>query len=244
MKAADAVRPMPPTRVRCAVAVDIRAGAVVGRPDTDPEEVLARLSNDLEACVVDLDRSVGESSSLDLLVRLVAAMPGRLTVGGGVVNAETVNTLLRAGAARVVLGSQFVAEALARPSVGANVLAGPDPRQLRISLDVLTNRLVRDGFTLPTRWSADAGAQRILGMLRPGTSVLHVSVDASRARRGPSPEGACRLRRQHPGLDHWYAGDVRSWRDVTRLNALGLGVVVGRHYLTGQLGLPETEEKT
>ena len=242
--APSVVRPVPPTRVRCAVAVDIRAGTIVGRPDADPEEILSRLPNDLEVCVVDLDRSVGESASLDLLVRLVAALPGRLTVGGGVVDVATVDTLLNAGAARVVLGSQFLAEALAHPSVVADLLAGCDPMQLRISLDVLADRLVRDGFTSPTWWSADTGARKILGMLRADISVLHVSVDASRARRGPLPKGACLLRRQYPELDHWYAGDVRSWRDVEQLNDLGLGVVVGRHYLTGQLGLPEVEEKT
>lgn len=237
------IRPEPPARSRCAVAVDVRKGVVVGRPGSEPDEVLAALPSGVEPCVIDLDRSVGESTSLELLVRLVTARPGQLTVGGGIADVATVDTLLGAGAARVVLGSQFLAEALARPTLAADMLAAYDPKQLRTSLDVLADQLVRDGFTSPTQWSADAGAQRILRLLRPGTSVLHVSVDASLARHGPLPEGASHLRRQHPELDHWYAGDVRSWRDVARLNDMGLGAIVGHHYLTGRLGLPETEER-
>jgi phosphoribosylformimino-5-aminoimidazole carboxamide ribotide isomerase len=132
-------------------AIDIRGGQAVRllqgdyeretTYDADPAEAASRWAGEGAEYlhVVDLDGAkAGEPRNLDAVRRIADAVACPIQVGGGLRDAESVATLLEAGAARVVIGTAalrdpaFLDRALAEH--GDRIVVSVDARDGKVSL--------------------------------------------------------------------------------------------------------------
>jgi phosphoribosylformimino-5-aminoimidazole carboxamide ribotide isomerase len=132
-------------------AIDIRGGKAVRllqgdyeretTYDADPVDAALRWAGEGAEFlhVVDLDGAkVGEPRNLESVRRIAAAVGCPIQVGGGLRNAESVASVLDAGAARVVIGTAalrnpaFLAEAL--KAHGERVVVSVDARNGKVAL--------------------------------------------------------------------------------------------------------------
>jgi phosphoribosylformimino-5-aminoimidazole carboxamide ribotide isomerase len=92
--------------------------------------------------LVDLDAATGRSSNRPLVRDIIASVPARTQVGGGLRTTGDVTDILTAGAERVVLGSR----ALEDEAWLADV-ATAYPQRILVALDVRGRRVVTHGWT-------------------------------------------------------------------------------------------------
>lgn len=142
-------------------AIDIRGGQAVRllqgdyeretTYDADPVDAAKRWASEGAEFlhVVDLDGAkAGEPQNLDAIRRIAAAVECPIQVGGGLRDADSVAAVLKAGAARVVIGTaalrdpQFLDEVLAEQ--GRRVVVSVDARGGSVSLSGWTERTGRD----------------------------------------------------------------------------------------------------
>ncbi len=132
-------------------AVDIRGGHTVRllqgdyeretAYDADPVDAATRWANDGAQFlhVVDLDGAkAGRPENLEAVLRIAAAVPCPIQVGGGLRDPDSVAAVLEAGAERVVIGTAalrdpaFLADMLDR--YGERVVVSVDARNGRVAL--------------------------------------------------------------------------------------------------------------
>lgn len=222
------------------VHVDLRHHQVTARPETPPGTLIAHLLNHhVPVAVLDLDRSIEKSPGTALLEQAARRHPGRLWLGGRMAPADPlVSHLLDAGAAGVILGTNGLISdgrmddgalrALSRLRTADKVL---------VSLDVLDDHLVTDGFTTPSNVPAGAALDAVLQATGGRCQVMYVDAGVSLRRTRPDWSRIDALADRCKPARVWYAGGLTSWSDVQRLASAGLSAVVGRAYLAGSLGL-------
>jgi phosphoribosylformimino-5-aminoimidazole carboxamide ribotide isomerase len=91
--------------------------------------------------VVDLDAATGRGSNRDLVAEIVREAGAPVQVGGGVRDAESIERLLDAGAARVVVGTRAVED----PD-WLEEMAAEHAGQLVVAADVRERRVVTRGW--------------------------------------------------------------------------------------------------
>ncbi|MFK0154306.1 HisA/HisF-related TIM barrel protein [Streptomyces sp. NPDC090493] len=222
------------------VHVDLRHHQVTARPGTPPGTLIAHLlHHQVRVAVLDLDRSIDQSPGTALLEQAARHHPGRLWLGGRIAPADPlVSHLLDAGAAGVILGTNGLISdgrmdaaalrALTRLQTASRVL---------VSLDVLDDHLVTDGFTTPTSIRTRTALDAVLQATGGRCQVMYVDAGASLRRTRPDWSRIDTLAVDGTPAHIWYAGGLTSWSDVQRLSSTGLSAVVGRAYLAGTLGL-------
>jgi phosphoribosylformimino-5-aminoimidazole carboxamide ribotide isomerase len=181
--------------------------------------------------VVDMDLAFeGEPRNVDVL-SAIASLPVHVQAGGGVRTPREVDSLLSAGAARVVLGSAALAD-----GSRTRALLETEASRLIVGVEVGGGGEIRsrgrDPVDLPLvetlGWLVAAGAQAFLvtAVARVGSSI------------GPDVEAVRRV--VGAGRPVLAAGGVRSIDDLRDLRAAGAsGAVVGRAALEGTLDLAE-----
>jgi phosphoribosylformimino-5-aminoimidazole carboxamide ribotide isomerase len=179
--------------------------------------------------VVDMDLAFeGEPLNLDV-VSAIASLRVHVQAAGGVRTSEEVESLLSAGADRIVLGSAALAdESRSRDLLetqGARLIVG-----IEVGDEGEIRSRGRDPVDLPLMetlgWLVAAGAPAFLvtAVVRVGSSV------------GPDVESVRRVVRA--GRPVLAAGGIRSIDDLRALRAAGaFGAVVGRAFLEGTLDL-------
>jgi phosphoribosylformimino-5-aminoimidazole carboxamide ribotide isomerase len=159
-------------------AIDIRGGQAVRLMqgdyeretayDADPAEAALRWAGDGAEIihVVDLDAAKeGSPRNLDAVARIAAAVPCPLQVGGGVRDESSLEAVLDAGAARVVIGTAalrdpaFLDRAVARH--GDRVVVSIDARGGEVSLEGWTEGGGRQATELAAEL-AGRGVRRFL----------------------------------------------------------------------------------
>ena len=142
-------------------AIDIRGGQAVrllqgdyAREtvyDADPAEAAARWAGEGAEIlhVVDLDGAkAGEPRNLDAIGRIAAAVECPIQVGGGLRDAASVEAVLAAGAARVVIGTAALRDPEFLDAVvaehGERVVVSVDARGGKVSLSGWTETTDRD----------------------------------------------------------------------------------------------------
>jgi phosphoribosyl-ATP pyrophosphohydrolase/phosphoribosyl-AMP cyclohydrolase len=205
-------------------AVQLRRGAdkVLESPD-DPIDLARRFAFYGEVAVVDLDAALGRGSNRALVRAL--CREARCRVGGGVRREEDVVDLVKAGAARVIVGTAAAPEFLARFP----------PDWLMVALDA------RHGRTVDQGWTRDTGeppAERARRLERHCSGFLFTQVE-SEGMLGGVPLDPVRALRAVTARPLTVAGGVRGLDDVRALEALGCDVQVGMAIYTGALDLDE-----
>lgn len=230
-------------------AIDLRAGRVVRLRQGDFGRETAYSVDPIETAlemvehgtrwlhVVDLDGArEGRPVQADVIAAVIAAVgsSARIEVGGGIRSAASARAYMRAGAARVVLGSMV----LRSPDEAREVLAEFGPDAIAVALDV------RAGRAVGSAWAPGAEGRPALtllgGLAEAGFQNFEVTaIDRDGTLAGPDLELLQRARVQAPGVALIASGGVRSIDDVLAVRAAGCdGVIVGRafHERTLDLG--------
>lgn len=231
-------------------AIDVRDGRVVRLKQGDyaqetvygdDPQAMARCFADNGARwlhLVDLDAARGGGYTLEPLLRQIdVGTELRIQTGGGVRSRDDVATLLRAGAARVVIGSLAVQQ----PKMVIAWLDEFGTEAITIALD--TRRDAAGCWRLPIRgWTAEAGQELFPLAERFAKAGLRHLLCTDIARdgmlSGPNIELYRELSSAFPQLEIQASGGMRSEADAHAALAAGCrGVVLGRALLEGAIDL-------
>lgn len=187
--------------------------------------------------LVDLDGAKsGRTENLSLIERIAAESGLQVEVGGGIRSRETVETYLKAGVMRVILGTAAVTD---RPLLldvtqryGARIAVGVD---------------LRNGFVSTDGWLHDSaldGASFLEELLTLGVkTVICTDIAKDGALAGPNLPLYRNLHARCPSLDLIASGGVTTVEDVVALRTLGLaGAVLGKALYTGGIRLEDALE--
>ena len=229
-------------------AIDLRAGRVVRLRQGDFARETAYSVDPIETAlelmqhgtrwlhVVDLDGArESRPVQLDLVTAVIAAVgsTGRVEVGGGIRTIAAVRAYLRAGAARVVLGTMI----LRSPSEAHELLVEFGPGAIVVALDVRAGRAVGGA------WESGAEAYPVLTLLgrlaAAGFETFEVTaIERDGTLSGPDLGLLQSARAKAPDVDIIASGGVRSIDDVFAVRAVGCdGVIVGRAFYERMLDL-------
>jgi phosphoribosylformimino-5-aminoimidazole carboxamide ribotide isomerase len=200
---------------------------------TEPEQLVRRFveSGAELVHVVDLDGARSGRLRPELVARLVEiARPAAVQASGGVRSVEDAESLLEAGAARVVVGTAAFAEsdALVRFATALG-------ERLVVAVDVRGGRVAVHGWAEESTLSAEDAARECAaaGVAR----LLCTAIDRDGMLAGPDLELLARVRTA-AALPVLAAGGIRSEADLAAVEATGSeGAVVGRALLDGSLPL-------
>ena len=183
--------------------------------------------------LVDLEGArSGSTPNLETVLRIRESTGLFCEIGGGIRNMETVDTYLKAGLDRVILGTAAVEDrGFLKKTVekyGEKIAVGVD---------------VRDGFVAVKGWTENS-ALRFMDfckeMEETGVKTL-ICTDISRdgAMRGTNREMYKQLS-ETLGLQITASGGVSTLEDVKSLREMNLyGAIIGKAYYTGDIDLEE-----
>ena len=224
-------------------AIDLRGGKAVqlvgGRPEAerislpDPVEVAVRwIDAGFRALhVIDLDAALGTGNNRIAIDRILAAVSVPVQVGGGIRDDATADSLIGAGAARVIVGTRAIEDEGWR-----RALAVRHPERVVVAADVRGDNIVTRGWTEETAVRADAFLQTLSH--EPIAAVLVTDVRREGQMIGVDVAKFEMLVRasEHPVLA---AGGIRDLSDLQALDAVGVaGAVLGMALYTGAIDAP------
>ena len=233
-------------------AIDVRDGRVVRLRQGDYAQetryalqplLLARRYADAGAQwlhLVDLDAArTGRCTLRPLLERIARQTRLKVQTGGGVRSADDVQSLLDAGAARVVVGTLAVRE----PGTVRAWLARFGAEELTIALDARqhadgTWRLQIEGWAEASGHSLEDALKTYAGS--PLRHVLCTDIARDGMLSGPNLDLYRTLRNIAPELALQASGGARGIEDVIAAREAGCaGIVLGKALLEGRLDLAE-----
>jgi phosphoribosylformimino-5-aminoimidazole carboxamide ribotide isomerase len=144
-------------------AIDLRGGRVVqlvgGRVEQetiswpDPLDVAQRWVDQGFAAlhIVDLDAALGTGTNRDIIAAIINNVSVPVQVGGGVRDEHSVEQWLNAGAAKVIIGTRAVEDAMWRHDI-----AEKHPHRLIVAADVRDGRVVTRGWQAATSHEGEA----------------------------------------------------------------------------------------
>ncbi|MGD9148448.1 MAG: 1-(5-phosphoribosyl)-5-[(5-phosphoribosylamino)methylideneamino]imidazole-4-carboxamide isomerase [Anaerolineae bacterium] len=235
-------------------AIDLRRGRCVrlrqGRAedetvyDDDPAAAAARwVRQGAEWLhVVNLDGAFGETEgdtglpiNLQRLAEIQAAVPGTpIQFGGGIRSLGDVETALRLGARRAILGTV----AVQNPELVAEAVERFGAERIVIGIDARDGQVATHGWVRTSDLSASAlgRAMRAQGVVR----VVYTDIARDGMLSGVNVEATAALARE-TSLQVIASGGVASLEDLERLKAAGNieGVIIGQALYAGAVSLAD-----
>ena len=177
----------------------------------------------------------GTTPNLDTVLRIRESTGLFCEIGGGIRSMETVNTYLKAGLDRVILGTAAV----------------EDRRFLESAVEKYTEKIavgvdVRDGFVAVKGWTENSRLcfmdfcreMETLGV----RTLICTDISRDGAMRGTNREMYRELS-ETLGLQITAAGGVSTLEDVESLRKMNLyGAIIGKAYYTGDIDLEKAVE--
>lgn len=220
-------------------AIDLRGGMAVqlvgGEPDServripDPLSVAQRwaAAGFTELHVVDLDAALGDGSNRAAIETLIAGCGLPCQVGGGIRDDEAVDSMMRSGARRVIVGTRAIED-----GGWLRTAAARWPDRLLVAADVRDGRIVVRGWRQSTNLEAEAFVKSLDTI--PLAGVLVTDVGREGRQQGADVDlfarlAACtRLPLQAAG-GITTGADLRALRDAGVSRAiLGMAIYSGR----------------
>lgn len=230
-------------------AIDIRDGKCIrlfqGRLDRvtvysdDPVEMAGRWEREGASWihVVDIDGAVeGRPKNRDSVEEIVKAFRGRVEVGGGIRDLETIESYMRLGVDRVVLGTA----AYRSPSLVAEACR-TFPGSIAVGIDAKDGLVAVEGWRRVTQERGLELAKRLEDM---GVAVIiYTDIERDGTMEGPNLNAIASMV-EALSIPVIASGGVSSMEDIRRLASIkGLeGVIVGRALYNGALSLKEAIE--
>jgi phosphoribosylformimino-5-aminoimidazole carboxamide ribotide isomerase len=229
-------------------AVDIRDGKAVRLRQGHFDEETVYADDPLEAArsfveagarflhVVDLDGArEGEPVNLRHVERITAELDVPVELGGGLRSIASIRRALKAGAARVVLGTA----AFTDPELLDEALSAFTSRIL-VGVDVRGGRVAVSGWTRATQTSGEDAIR--LMQQRGVTRFVYTNVDRDGMLEGPDLDEVRRVGEAVRGR-FLYSGGIGSLEDLRGLRELRLvnlaGVISGKALYEGRFGVAE-----
>jgi phosphoribosylformimino-5-aminoimidazole carboxamide ribotide isomerase len=235
-------------------AIDVRDGRVVRlrqgdyaretRYASDPLELAGSYANlgaqwlhlvDLDAARTGGYTLAGRGTSLLASIKSTTSL--RVQTGGGVRSEQDIETILGAGADRVVIGSLAVRD----PALVTGWLRQFGSERITVALDARANA---DGrWLLPSHgWTEHSDIELVSLLTRyAGDGLRHLlctDIDRDGMLSGPNLDLYRLLRETAPGIALQASGGVRGIEDVVAARHAGCaGVVLGKALLEGHLDL-------
>lgn len=230
-------------------AIDLRGGRVVrlrqgdfGRETAYSDDPVATARSFADAGarwlhVVDLDAARSGSPAHGETIRAIVADVGErcaVEVAGGLRSADSVGSVLVAGARRAVIGTA----ALRDPSFVERLVAEHGPDRIAVALDV------RDGLAVGHGWAAGAAGMApddaLSELSARGVTTFEVTaIDRDGTLAGPDLALYERLFALHAG-SVIASGGVATHGDIEAVRAIGCaGVIVGRAIYDGRIRIDE-----
>ena len=188
--------------------------------------------------VVDLDGArSGAPVNLEHIRRIAADVGVPLQVGGGLRTVEAVREVVRAGAARVVIGTAAYADVDFLDALVAEL-----GDQVVVSIDARSGKLARAGWTEQTDIPIEAVIEQLgaRGVVR----FVYSSIDRDGMLGGPDLDGARRVAGAVRGT-YAYSGGVSSLEDLralVQLRQVNLrAVIVGKALYEGRFTVAEAQ---
>jgi phosphoribosylformimino-5-aminoimidazole carboxamide ribotide isomerase len=195
--------------------------------------------------VVDLDGAKrGEPVNLEQLRRIAAETGVPVQYGGGLRTAEAVADALRAGAARVILGTV----AMSDPTVLRECLERHGPERILVGVDVRGGEVVTHGWLMGTDVQARVAFEALRE--RGVRNFVFTNVDHDGMLDGANREEVAWVTRAAAGGSMIFSGGIGSREDLEALAALRRelaldaldGVIVGTALYEGRFTVAEGKE--
>jgi phosphoribosylformimino-5-aminoimidazole carboxamide ribotide isomerase len=192
--------------------------------------------------VVNLDGAFGETEgdtglpiNLQRLAEIQAAVPGTpIQFGGGIRSLGDVETALRLGARRAILGTV----AVQNPELVAEAVERFGAERIVIGIDARDGQVATHGWVRTSDLSASAlgRAMRAQGVVR----VVYTDIARDGMLSGVNVEATAALARE-TSLQVIASGGVASLEDLERLKAAGNieGVIIGQALYAGAVSLAD-----
>lgn len=219
-------------------AIDLRGGQAVqlvgGKPEVqkvslpDPVAVAQRwIDAGFSALhIVDLDAALGDGDNRAIIHDILAMSPVPVQVGGGIRDEAAIESLVDAGAARVIVGTRAIEDAAWRAQMAARFEG-----KLVLAADVRNECIVTRGWTEQTAIDVHALLRGLAD--EPLASVLITDVGREGRMVGVDVALFERLAASstHPVIA---AGGIRNLEDLRVLKTAGIaGAVLGMSIYTG-----------
>lgn len=192
--------------------------------DDDPVAVARRFADEgaRRLHLVDLDGAkAGRPCNVEVVREIVREVPLDCELGGGIRDDQAVEMWLRAGLARIVLGTA----ALKSPDWFRDVCQH-FPKRIVLGLDARDGRVATDGWME----TSETEATELAGQLSTDrlAAIVYTDIATDGMLAGPNVEATSRLRRM-VRVPVIASGGIRNAEDVRRLAEAGLeGCIIGR----------------
>ncbi|WP_283584096.1 1-(5-phosphoribosyl)-5-[(5-phosphoribosylamino)methylideneamino]imidazole-4-carboxamide isomerase [Limosilactobacillus difficilis] len=188
--------------------------------------------------LIDLDGAKdGSPQNLTTIKAIRQAFSGQIEVGGGIRSHATIETYLRSGIDRVILGSA----AIDNPQFTKQVLQEFGTDQIVIGVDG------REGQVATAGWLTQSTVpmSRLIAEMVPAGAKNFIVTDVARdgTMQGPNIELLQSLQQEFPQANIIASGGIRNMADIQQLQAAGIkDMVVGKSLYEGTLTLAEIAE--
>jgi len=187
----------------------------------DFEEWTERFSKYPLVQLIDLDAAMGQGSNAARIAEIVRRLPCQ--VGGGIRSIEAAQSVLEAGAQRVIVGSALFADGKLDTEFAERLTGTVGASRLVFALDAIGGRVTTHGWR---KVSEVRPIEMIKALDRWCTAFLYTHVDTEGLLQGFPQEVIAPLRAATE-RQLIAAGGIRSQQEVDALNEMGVDAVVG-----------------
>jgi phosphoribosylformimino-5-aminoimidazole carboxamide ribotide isomerase len=187
----------------------------------DSEPWIARFSNYPLVQLIDLDRAMGKGNNTGLVGQIARRLPCQ--VGGGIRSLEAAETMLEAGARRVIVASALFHDGRLDQRFAKQLASGVGTSRLVFALDAIGGRVTIDGWRKVTEV---APLDMIRALDAYCAAFLYTHVDSEGLLEG-FPRNVIGPLRDATQRQLIAAGGIRSQEEIDALHRMGVDAVVG-----------------
>ena len=193
----------------------------------DSEEWVNRFSKYPLVQLIDLDAAMGKGNNTALVAEIARRLPCQ--VGGGIRSIQSAQSMLDAGARRVIVASALFAGTRLNMQFAEELSAAVGNSQLVVALDASGGRVTINGW----RKLTDVTPLEMIRALDPYCAAfLYTHVDTEGLLQG-FPQDVIRPLREATTRQLIAAGGIKSQEEIDALHAIGVDAVVGMAIYSG-----------
>jgi len=193
----------------------------------DSEEWVNRFSKYPLVQLIDLDAAMGKGNNGALITEIARRLPCQ--VGGGIRSIQAVQSMLDAGAKRVIVASALFADGQLNLQFAEDLAQSVGNSRLVFALDASEGYVTIHGWRKLTK----VKPLEMIEALEPYcTAFLYTHVDTEGLLQG-FPQDVIRPLRQATARQLIAAGGIKSREEIDTLHAMGVDAVVGMAIYSG-----------